>query len=44
MSWLLPDDDEDVPYGEYADHQVRQRQNEGEIGRARSGAPSTPTP
>lgn len=29
MSWLLPDDDEDddVPYGEYADHQVRERPN-----------------
>lgn len=26
MSWLLPDDD-DAPYGEYADHQVRQRPN-----------------
>ncbi|GAB2551457.1 ribosome small subunit-dependent GTPase A [Leucobacter ruminantium] len=27
MSWLLPDDDDDVPYGEYADHAVRQRPN-----------------
>ncbi|MBK0420961.1 ribosome small subunit-dependent GTPase A [Leucobacter sp. CSA2] len=27
MSWLPIDDDEDVPYGEYADHQVRQRPN-----------------
>ena len=28
MSWLPPDDeDEDVPYGEYADHRVRQRPN-----------------
>lgn len=27
MSWLLPDDDEDVPYGEYADHRVRERPN-----------------
>ena len=27
MSWLYPDEDEDGPYGEYADHQVRQRPN-----------------
>ena len=28
MSWLTPDDeDDDVPYGEYADHAVRQRPN-----------------
>ncbi|MCW2287415.1 ribosome biogenesis GTPase [Leucobacter luti] len=28
MSWLTPDDeDEDVPYGEYADHRVRERPN-----------------
>lgn len=28
MSWLTPDeDDEDVPYGEYADHQVKERPN-----------------
>ena len=28
MSWLTPDDeDEDVPYGEYADHTVRSRPN-----------------
>ncbi|PII83292.1 ribosome small subunit-dependent GTPase A [Leucobacter sp. OLJS4] len=28
MSWLIPDDDDDdVPYGEYADHAVRQRPN-----------------
>lgn len=27
MSWLLPDDDDDVPYGEYADHAVRGRPN-----------------
>lgn len=28
MSWLLPDDgDDDVPYGEYADHEIRQRPN-----------------
>ena len=28
MSWLTPDDeDEGVPYGEYADHRVRQRPN-----------------
>ena len=28
MSWLPPDDeDDDVPYGEYADHAVRQRPN-----------------
>ena len=27
MSWLAPDDEEDIPYGEYAEHQVRQRPN-----------------
>ncbi|UOR00371.1 ribosome small subunit-dependent GTPase A [Leucobacter allii] len=28
MSWLTPDDaDDDVPYGEYADHRVRERPN-----------------
>lgn len=27
MSWLIPDDDEDGPYAEYADHAVRQRPN-----------------
>lgn len=27
MSWLAPDDDDDVPYGEYADHTVRSRPN-----------------
>lgn len=27
MSWLIPDDEDDVPYGEYADHPVRQRPN-----------------
>lgn len=28
MSWLPPDDeDDDIPYGEYADHAVRQRPN-----------------
>ncbi|MBL3686665.1 ribosome small subunit-dependent GTPase A [Leucobacter zeae] len=27
MSWLAPDDDDDVPYGEYADHRVRERPN-----------------
>lgn len=27
MSWLPPDEDEDIPYGEYADHAVRQRPN-----------------
>lgn len=27
MSWLPFDDEEDVPYGEYADHEVRQRPN-----------------
>lgn len=27
MSWLGVDDDEDIPYGEYADHAVRERPN-----------------
>lgn len=27
MSWLSLDDEDDAPYGEYADHQVRQRPN-----------------
>ncbi|QBE47800.1 ribosome small subunit-dependent GTPase A [Leucobacter triazinivorans] len=27
MSWLAPDEDEDIPYGEYAEHEVRQRPN-----------------
>ncbi|PRI10836.1 ribosome small subunit-dependent GTPase A [Leucobacter massiliensis] len=27
MSWLPPDDEEDVPYGEYAEHRVRERPN-----------------
>lgn len=27
MSWLTLDDDDDVPYGEYADHTVRSRPN-----------------
>mgnify|MGYP001074386066 CR=1 FL=1 len=27
MSWLPPDEDDDAPYGEYADHAVRQRPN-----------------
>ncbi len=27
MSWLAPDDEEDIPYGEYAEHHVRQRPN-----------------
>ncbi len=27
MSWLTPDDEDDVPYGEYADHAVRSRPN-----------------
>lgn len=27
MSWFTLDDDDDAPYGEYADHQVRQRPN-----------------
>lgn len=27
MSWLPLDDEDDAPYGEYADHQVRQRPN-----------------
>jgi len=27
VSWLAPDDEDDVPYGEYADHRVRERPN-----------------
>ncbi|MGO3147359.1 MAG: ribosome small subunit-dependent GTPase A [Leucobacter sp.] len=27
MSWFTVDDDDDAPYGEYADHEVRQRPN-----------------
>ena len=27
MSWLTPDEDDDIPYGEYADHRVRERPN-----------------
>ncbi|RGE23776.1 ribosome small subunit-dependent GTPase A [Leucobacter sp. wl10] len=27
MSWLIPDDEEDIPYGEYDEHRVRQRPN-----------------
>lgn len=27
MSWLPPDDEDDVPYGEYADHTIRHRPN-----------------
>jgi len=27
VSWLPPDDEDDVPYGEYADHAFRQRPN-----------------